>query len=217
MTRTLAGVALAVALTGCAPFARTATAKPATVQSIAVQPGDVPGMTRCAVSGDVNTVLKDEKSQSSPDYDHNATEWEQWKQQGAVDAYFAVYGRTAADCAAASDTSTGAPQGGLIAGIVVQFRDTDGAAKNFQRESTLMGLGPRDIRFIELAGGTTTFGSATGLGVDSVVGSAVVAGASYFVAEWQRSRFQSVFLGYGMAFADADTAVKDVNRRIQPG
>jgi hypothetical protein len=217
MSRAVVWVVVVVLLTACqSPFSHAA-AKVSTPQSIALQPGDLPGMHRCAVSGDVTAVLQEEKSQNSPAYDVNATEWEQWKQQGAVDAYFAVYGRTAADCAAASDSSTGAPRGGLIAGLVVQFQDTGGAARNFQRESSLLGLGPRDIRFIELAGGTTTFGSATGLGDSSVVGSAEVAGADYFVAMWQSRRFQSELIGYDMAYTDADNAATDVNRRILQG
>lgn len=171
-------------------------------------------MHSCSSSGDVVTVLQGEKQHGSPAYDHNATEWAQWKQQGAVDAYFAVYGRTAADCAAASDSGTGAPQGQVMVDLVVQFQDSKGAARNFQRDSTLLGLGPKDIRFIELAGGKTTFGSATGLGNESVIGSANVAGANYFVAEWQHGRFQSESLGYDMAFADADNAVIDTNSRI---
>jgi hypothetical protein len=214
MTRAVLWLAVAMVLVSCqAPLGRN-TAKSPTPQSVVLQPGDLPGMQRCDVSGEVSTVLSAEKNRQSPVYDMNATEWEQWKQQGAVDAYFAVYGRTAADCDAASDSSTGAPLGGLVVGLVVQFRDTSGAATNYQRDSTLMGLGPKDIRFIELAGGTTTFGSATGLGKDSAVGSAQVAGADYFVARWQSRRFQSEFFGYDMAFSDADNAVMDMNRRI---
>jgi hypothetical protein len=215
MTRAVACLAIVLLAAACqAPFARSAP-RPATPQTIVLQPGDVPGMHRCDASGDVTAVLVAEKARRSPAYDVNATEWAQWKQQGAVDAYFAVYGQSSADCAAASDSSTGAPQGRLMVGLVVQFRDTNGAARNFSRDSTLLGLGPRDIRFIELAGGTTTFGSATGLGNESVVGSAVVAGADYFVADWQSRRFQSVFIGYNTQFADGDIAVKDMNRRIQ--
>jgi hypothetical protein len=215
MTRAVASLAVVLALAACqSPFAHP-TAKSATPQSVSLQPGDVPGMQRCAISGDVISVLRDEKARMSPAYDMNATEWEQWRQQGAVDAYFAVYGATAADCAAASDSSTGAPTSGVMVGLVVQFQDSSGAARNFQRESTLLGLGPRDIRFIELAGGTTTFGAATGLGADSVVGSADVAGAKYFVAEWQSRSFQSAFIGYDMAYADADNAVMEMNHRIR--
>ena len=217
MTRAVMWLALAMLLVACeTPYSRAAP-KPATPQSIILQPGDLPGMHRCDTSGEVTAVLNDEKIRKSPAYEMNATEWEQWKRQGAIAASFAVYGRTAADCAAASGSTTGAPQGGLVVGLVVQFRDTNGAALNYQRDSTLMGLGPRDIRFIELAGGTTTFGQATGLGADSAVGSAQVAGADYFVARWQNRGFQSEFVGYDMAFDDADNAVKDVNRRILHG
>ena len=213
--RLLVWLAVAMTLVACqAPLSR-ATPTPPTPQSIILQPTDLPGMHRCDTSGEVTAVLDDEKNRRSPAYDINATEWEQWKRQGAVGAYFAVYGRTAADCLAASDSSTGAPQGGLVVGLVVQFRDTDGAAINYERDSTLMGLGPKDIRFIELAGGVTTFGAATGLGKESAVGSAHIAGADYFVARWQSRSFQSAFMGYDMAYADADNAVMDMNRRIQ--
>jgi len=216
MTRALACLAVATVLAACqSPLGHTG-ASPVTPQSIALQPRDVPGMQRCDTSGDVTAVLKQEKAQQSLGYDMHATEWEQWKRQGAVDAYFAVYGRSAADCAAASGASSGAPTGGLMVGLAVQFQDSNGAARNFQRDSTLMGLGPKDIRFIELAGGTTTFGSATGLGADSVIGSAVVAGSDYFVAMWQNSRFESDFIGYDMGFTEPANAVMAVNKRIAP-
>src|SRR5205814_8057230 len=106
-------------------------------------------MHRCDASGEVTAVLNDEKIRKTPAYDMNATEWEQWKRQGAIAASFAVYGRTAADCAAASGSTAGAPQGGLVVGLVVQVGDTNGAALNYGRDSTLMGLGPRDVGSID--------------------------------------------------------------------
>lgn len=215
MIRAFLWLGILLVLVGCqSPLSRFTTSNAATPRSLAIQPADLPGMHACSSSGDVASVLKKQKQDGTPGYDHNATEWEQWKQQGAVDAYFAVYGRTTADCVAASDAGTGAPQGQVMVELVVQFRDPKGAARNFQRDTMLLGLGPKDIRFIELAGGTTTFGPATGLGSTSVVGSANVAGANYFVAEWQHGRFQSESIGYDMAFADADNAVIDTNSRI---
>jgi hypothetical protein len=186
-----------------------------TPQSVALQLGDVPGMLRCDTSGDVESVLKSEKSEGSLAYNMNATEWEQWRRQGAVDAYFAVFGQSAADCATVSASGTGAPPGWLMVGLVVEFQNAALAAHNFQRDSTLMGLGPQDIRFIELANGTTTFGTATGLGPASVVGSGLVAGTNYFVAQWQNRSFELDFIGYDVTDADADSAVLKMNRRIQ--
>jgi hypothetical protein len=213
MARLLACLAFALVVAGCqGPLA--APGKAATPQSVVLQPGDVPGMQRCATTGDVNTVLKQEKSEGSLDYPMNATEWEQWQRQGATDAYFAVYGATAADCAAVSAAGTGAPRGALMVGLVVEFRTVALAANNYQRASTLMGLGPQDIRFIELANGTTTFGTATGLGPQSIIGSGRVAGTNYFVALWQNKRFESDFIGYAVADSDADRAVLSMNRRI---
>ena len=213
MARVLAYLVMAVAVVGCqGPQAAQSTA--ATPQSVALQSADVPGMQRCAPTGDVNTVLQEEKLQGSLAYDRHATEWAQWKRQGATDAYFAVFGSGPADCAAVSAAGTGAPRGALMVGLVVEFRTTSLAADNYQRDTTLMGLGPQDIRFIELANGTTTFGTATGLGPESVIGSGLVAGTNYFVALWQNKRFESDFIGYAVADSDADNAVLRMNRRI---
>lgn len=170
-------------------------------------------MHKCDSSGEVNAVLQTEKQNGSPEYGVNATEWAQWKRQGASKAYFAVYGASPADCAAVTARSTGAPRA-LMVGLVVQFQNADVAQRNYGRESNLMGLGPKDIRFIELAGGSTTFGTATGLGPESVTGSGVVAGTNYFVAQWQNKIFESDFIGYGVAPSDGQEAVLDMNKRI---
>ena len=212
--RRLLVVLAALAMAACQGPGSGVQPKPATPQSVTLQPGDLPGMQRCATSGDVNTVLQHEKSVRSPSFDRHATEWEQWQRQGATDAYFAVYGSTWADCLAASDSGTGAPRGGLVVGLVVLFKSESVAAANYRRDSTLMGLGPQDIRFIELAGGITTFGNATGLGPESVIGSGRVAGTNYFVAMWQNKRFETDFLSYDVSGYDADQAVLTMNRRI---
>ena len=214
MLRALACLACAVALTACQGPQGAVQRQAATAQSVTLQPSDVPGMLKCAASGDVASVLQDEKIQGSLDYSMNATEWAQWRRQGATDAYFAVFGQSAADCATVSAGGTGAPRGALMVGLVVKFQSEAVAARNYKRDTTLMGLGPQDIRFIELAGGTTTFGSATGLGPASVIGSGLVAGTNYFVAMWQNKSFESDFIGYDVNSNDADRAVRNMNRRI---
>ncbi|HET9780497.1 MAG TPA: hypothetical protein VFR33_01860 [Candidatus Dormibacteraeota bacterium] len=213
MSRLFAIGVMALALAACQSPQLT-TPRGATPQTVSQQPGDVPGMQRCATSGEIKAVLAQERIEGSPAYNMHATEWEQWKQQGATDAYFAVFGASAADCAAVSAAGTGAPQGGLMVGLVVEFSSSKLAAVNYRRDSTLMGLGPKDIRFIELANGTTTFGAATGLGPQSMTGSGLVAGTNYFVAMWQNKRFETDFMGYAVADADANQAVLNMNRRI---
>ncbi len=135
-----------------------------TAESIALQPGDVSGLEGCGGGGNMQTVLQNEKLSDAYGYDVNATEWEQWKTQGATEGYFAVYGRTPADCNAFTASGTGAPGGGLMAGLVVKFKDTSASARNYRLASTLLGFGPRDITFIKLVGGVITTGTATGLG-----------------------------------------------------
>jgi hypothetical protein len=210
-------LALAIMLTavGCQPSALAAKERPVTVQSIAPQPSDVSGLRRCSESGDVDVVLRDEKSNNPTAYDLNATEWEQWKSQGALDAYFAVYGRTASDCEALSVSGTGAPSGGLMAALIVKFKSEAVAARTYGANSTLFGFGPRDIAFIKLVGGSVTTGSDTGLGPRSVIGSGSVAGSTYYFAFWQNKSFDSFLGAYDVASADARGAANGVNQRIR--
>ena len=101
-----------------------------------------------------------------------------------------------------------------MVGLVVKFKNASVAAQNYRRDSTLFGLGPQDIRFIKLTGGQITFGSDTGLGPESVIGTGVVVGTSYYVAMWQNKSFESDFIGYDVASDDANRAVRNMNRRI---
>jgi len=211
MARILAGLVAVLALVGCAP---TAHAKAVTAQSIALQPGDVAGLIGCDGGGDIQTGLQNEKLSDRYGYDVNATEWEQWKTQGATEAYFAVYGRTAADCAAFTATGTGAPRGGLMAGLVVKFKDTAVAARNYRAASTLLGFGPRDITFIKLVGGVITTGTDTGLGPQSVIGTGSAVGSTYYFAFWQTKAFDSFFIAYDLPAFEAQGAAENVNRRM---
>ena len=211
MARILVGLVAMLALAGCAP---TAHAKPVSVQSIALQPGDVGGLQGCDAGGDMQTVLSKEKSIDKFLYDQNTTEWEQWKAQGATEAYFAVYGRTAADCEVFSATGNGAPHGGLMAGLVVKFKDTSASARNYRLASTLLGFGPRDITFIKLVGGVITTGSDTGLGPQSVIGTASAVGSTYYFAFWQNKAFDSFFIAYDLPAFEAQGAAENINQRM---
>jgi hypothetical protein len=199
---------------GCQPTGLTAKEKPVTAQSIAPQPGDVSGLQRCGLSGNMEALLRDEKSNNPMAYDLNATEWEQWKRLGASDAYFAVYGRFASDCAALSVSGSGAPSGGLITALIVKFKSEAIAARIYGSNSTLLGFGPKDIAFIKLVGGSVTTGSDTGLGPRSVIGSGSAAGATYYFAFWQNKVFESFVGAYDVASADARGAANSVNQRI---
>jgi len=208
-------VLAAVTAVACQPAGRATIAKPATPESVAIQPGDVSGLQRCSASGDVAAVLSSEKSHNRLAYDLDATEWEQWRQQGASDAYLAVYGRTGADCDAVSTSGTGAPTGGLMVGLIVEFKSEAIAARTYGSNSTLLGFGPRDIAFIKLVGGSLMTGSNTGLGPRSVIGSGSVPGSTYDLAFWQNKLFNSFLIAYDLPSADAQVAANDMNHRIR--
>jgi|GEM_PF-1020751 len=214
MTRAFLALTLILTLAGCRAPGAAGQPRVETVENVALQPGDVSGLHPCGGSGDLNAVLQEERYTNPMAYDLNATEWAQWRRQGALDAYFAVYGRTAADCASLTQAGTGAPQGGLMAGLVVRFQNESIAARNYKSNSTLFGFGPRDLTFIKLSGGSVTTGSPTGLGADSAIGRADVLGASYYFAFWQKKVFDSYLVAYDVAYSDADTATISVNQRI---
>jgi hypothetical protein len=200
---------------GCQFSGLATKEKPVTVQRVALQRSDVSGLQRCTWSGDVETVLLEEKSKNPSAYALNATEWQQWKRLGASDAYFAAYGRTVTDCEALSGSGTGAPSGGLLAALIVRFKSEATAVRTYRTNATLLGFGPKDIAFINLVGGTVTIGSATGLGQRSVIGSGSVTSSTYYFAFWQKKVFDAYLVGYDMPAADAHKAANDVNQRIR--
>jgi hypothetical protein len=211
MARILLGLMLALTVVGCQQGAQPKTV---TAQSIALQPGDVSGLQRCGDSGDVQTVLSAEKSNHQPGYYQNATEWEQWKTQGATTAYFAAYGRTSADCDALTTVGAGAPSGGLMAGLVVKFKDPATAARTYRAGSTLLGFGPKDITFIKLVGGGVMTGADTGLGPQSVIGTGSAVGTTYYFAFWQNKAVDSFLIAYDLPDANAQVAARSVNQRM---
>ena len=211
MARILLALVVALTLVGCE---QAAHAKPPSAQSIALQPGDVSGLQRCDGSGDVQAVIRREKSTDQVASNEHAAEWEQWKTQGATEAYFAAYGRTSADCNALSAIGTGAPTGGLMAGLVVKFKDQAIAARTYRADSTLLGFGPKDIAFIQLVGGSVVTGSNTGLGPLSVIGTGSAGGATYYFAFWQNKVVDSFFIAYDLPSATAEGAARSVNQRM---
>src|ERR1700730_2682904 len=195
MARILLSLMVALTLVGCQQAAQP---KHVSAQSIALQRGEVSDLQRCDGSGDLQTVLREERSSNPIGYSQNATEWEQWKTQGAIEAYFAAYGRTSADCNSLTTLGAGAPSGGLMAALVVKFKDPAVAAPNYRAGSTLLGFGPKDITFIRFVGGGVLTGAVTGLGPQSVIGRGSVADTTYYFAFWQNKMADSLFIACHM-------------------
>src|SRR4030081_1453859 len=131
VNRVLVGLVILLTAAGCQPSAVAAKEKQVTAQSVALQRGDVSGLQRCTASGDLEAVLLNEKARNPTAYSQNATEWEQWKRLGASDAYFAAYGRTVTDCDSLSGSGTGAPTGGLVAALIVRFKNEAVAVRTY--------------------------------------------------------------------------------------
>src|ERR1700693_22183 len=195
MARIFVGLVAVLTLVGCQPA--LAHAKPATAQSIALQPMHVAGLQKCDGSGDLQTVLRKEQSTDHFGYVQNATEWEQWKTQGATEAYFAAYGRTSSDCDTLSTGGAGAPSGGLMAGVVGEFEDHAIAATKKRG-----------------GGDSVMTATDTGLGPQSVIGTGSVGGTTYYFAFWQTKVVDSFFIAYDLPAFEAQGAAENVNQRM---
>ena len=214
MWRAVAGFALLLMVAGCQGPQASVQKKPLTAQNVTLQAKDVPGMQRCDASGDLDTVLKREQLSDPRSYEKNSYEWGLWKREGATEGYLAAYGASDKDCAALASTSSGAPTGGLVLGLVIRFKNDATATRIYETGAEFLGFGPNDLSFIKSTGGNVTTGSQTGLGAQSAIGTASVPGATYYFALWLNKSFQSDFLAYNVAPVDAARAVKDMNGRI---
>ena len=99
MWRAVPGLVLLLMVAGCQGPETVAQKKPLTAQSVTLQAKDVPSMQRCEASGDLDTVLKREKSSDPKSYESNSYQWGLWKREGATEGYLAVYGASPRDCA----------------------------------------------------------------------------------------------------------------------
>src|SRR5258708_16732839 len=97
-----------------------------------------------------------------------------------------------------------------MAGLVVKFKDTSASARNYRLASTLLGFGPRDIKFIKLVGGVITTGTDTGLGPQSVTGTASAVGSTYYFAFWQTKAFDSFFIPHDLPPFEPQAAAEKI-------
>src|SRR6266513_1253959 len=98
MPRTLVAALLALAIGACGG---SSASQGATVAGVAVQQGDLPsGMTRCDLTGDIATFIKNEQSPDPATAQSMKTEWEDAKTKGAKAGYAAIYTDSSSHCAA---------------------------------------------------------------------------------------------------------------------
>ena len=196
---------LAASLTALAVACGSSPPKPATVQSVALQPADLPsGMIVCGLSGDVDQFLK-----AAPANNAYATDLEQqWtamKQQGAQKGYVRVFAASKDQCTSAftAQSLTGIK---WAASMVVQFKNSSAATKAY-------GQAQAGAAEIAAAPGAEV-GTVTGLGAHSLTFGDTSGSQAIFFGYWQGGRFLVVMLTLNVPESKARQASRNVNSRI---
>lgn len=185
-----------------------------TAGSVSVQSSDLPaGMTRCDLSGDLDSFLSKEKSADPATYQSTKTGWDDAKSKGATAAYAAFYTDSSAHCAAikSQGSSIGSANYKLVVNFVIQFKDEASAAKGYQSES-VFSVSPSELRS---SGQPVIEGTNTGLSKNSIVLSNQIANQSYYIAVWQNKTFLVILAILNVDGAASKKVATSENGRIK--
>jgi hypothetical protein len=190
LQKSIAGLAVLVMAAACGGTPSTSTQGP-TASTVAVQQGDLPaGMTRCDLSGDIDSFLNKSKAKDPNTYTSTKSEWDAAKQQGATAAYAAFYSDSTAHCTSiesnSSDISTATYK--LVVNFVIQFKDEASASKGYTSES-IFGFSASSLKN---GGAPVVEGTKTGLTANSIVLSVSIATQSFYVTVWQNKSFMVI-------------------------
>ena len=202
-------------LAACGPSGVSILA--ASAPSVSIQSSDAPkGLTRCSQSSDVDTFLKKTKSTDPSAYDTDNSEWQQAKKDGAVAGEFVFYAASTADCdtLAQGANSSATPTSKVIVNLVVQFKDASSASKAYTSES-ILGFKTSDFTGIQSGTGiTTTQGTKTGLGANSVVDFGSFGGTKIYVAAWTNKNFYLILVAFDEDSATMAKVASSINGRV---
>jgi hypothetical protein len=180
-------------------------------ETVASSSSDFPGMSKCPESGSWENYLKAEQSQDPTQYASDKSHWDSLKAAGANDSYVAVYGGSSSDC---GHFGTDQPSGKTADVYAVRFKDSASAAANYKNLSKDFNITDQQLQQVQSAGGKVLQGSATGLGDNSLVVEFGIAGTSFYIAFWQKNKFEVAMIAFNIPVTDGEAAATEVNGRI---
>jgi hypothetical protein len=163
-----------------------------TVSSVSAQPSDLPGgMTRCDLSGDINSFISKEQSPNPSTAQSAKTGWDDARKNGATSAYVALYADSSPHCTdvKSNQTVVGSATYKLLVNFVIQFKDEKSAAAAYTGNQKFFDFSPSDLRSSGLA---TAEGANTGLTANSIVLDQAVAAQHFYIAVWQNKTFMVI-------------------------
>jgi hypothetical protein len=205
-------IACALVLAACGgPGSGGASPSPQTsAQTVASNSGDFPSLAKCPESGSWDDYLKAEQSKDPNQYASDKTDWDNLKTAGANDSYIAVYADDSSHCGSFGNQ----PSGKVVDIYAIRFKDLSTASASFKSNQKDFHLSDTDLQNIQSAGGKVLQGSASGLGDNSVAVELTIAGASFYIAFWQKKNFEVAMIVYNVPVTDGETAAMKVNDRI---
>ena len=180
-------------------------------KTVASNSSDFSGMTACPESGTWDSYLKAEKDKDPSQYATDKTDWDNLKAAGANDSYIAVYADSAANC---GHFGSNQPTGKVADVYAIRFKDAASAASSYKGMSKDFNVTDEQLTQIQSAGGKVQRGSASGLGDNSLVVEFSIAGTSFYIAFWQKNKFEVAMIAYNTPLTDGEAAAKKVNDRI---
>jgi hypothetical protein len=199
MHRALAAVALLLIAGACGPIGSSGPPAP-TASSVAVKSGDLPnGMQRCDLSGDIDSYLKKIQTKDPSTYKTTKDGWDAAQKDGATAAEVEFYTDSAAHCASveSNGSQVGTATYKLVVNFVFQFKDQASAEKGYKSDS-ILGFSAASLKSSQVP---VVEGTATGLGVNSIVLTVAIGSQSFYVAVWQNKQFMII-----LAILNIDTA-----------
>jgi hypothetical protein len=180
-------------------------------KTVASNSSDFTGLTACPESGSWDQYLKAEQAKDPGQYTTDKKDWDNLKAAGANDSYIAVYADGATDC---GHFGTGQGTGKTADIYAIRFKDSASAAASYKSMSKDFNITDQQLQQIQSAGGKVKQGATTGLGANSMVVEFSIAGTSFYIAFWQKNKFEVAMIVFNTPIADGEAAAKKVNDRI---
>jgi hypothetical protein len=172
---------------------------------IALQPGDLPGLSRCSASGDITAFARSLQPSSPAAHDELMDAWKDLQRHGATQGAVTVYAERPAACAA----RVGSGEGTSVTSLVVEFRDDAAATAAYRRGVLGFTTTSEDAEVPDM-----TRGVATGLGRNAWLLRRSIQGRSLMVGLWERHAVLVLFLAVDEDPLHAQEALSSVDGRI---
>ena len=182
-----------------------AVPQPVALADIALQPGDVPGITRCPISGEMGKYLAGLQAAGSPGYEVLQSEWTRIRGLGARQGYASSFAKSPTECTA----RLGARQSASAISFSFQFPKAAAAATAFDRG--FLDLRPaHDLNVPGLQQGT-----GTGLGSSAWTFYQAAPEPAIYAAYWARSDYLVFLLAENVDPGVARRAALNIDSRVR--